>query len=59
MSTKLVFLFLSVFLASGVEWVEALTIVLAVGITRQWRSTLFGIAAASTMSPMLSAALSS
>ena len=43
---KLLFLFLSVFLASSVEFVEALTIVLAVGITRQWRSTLFGVAAA-------------
>jgi uncharacterized membrane protein len=44
---KFVFLFLSVFLASSVEFVEALTIVLAVGITRQWRSTLIGVAAAS------------
>jgi uncharacterized membrane protein len=41
-----VFLLFSVFLASTVEFVEALTIVLAVGITRQWRSTLFGVAAA-------------
>ena len=46
MSTKLVFLVVSVFLASTVEWVEALTIVLAVGITRQWRSTLIGVATA-------------
>ncbi|MFI5255078.1 MAG: COG4280 domain-containing protein [Candidatus Limnocylindrales bacterium] len=30
------------FLASIVEAVEALTIVLAVGVTRQWRSTLYG-----------------
>jgi uncharacterized membrane protein len=30
------------FLASLVEAVEALTIVLAVGVTRQWRSTLYG-----------------
>jgi len=43
---KLVFLVLSVFLASTVEFVEALTIVLAVGITRQWRGTMFGVAAA-------------
>jgi Ca2+/H+ antiporter, TMEM165/GDT1 family len=30
------------FLASGVEFVEALTIVLAVGLTRGWRSSLWG-----------------
>jgi uncharacterized membrane protein len=30
------------FLASAVEFVEAVTIVLAVGTTRQWRSTLIG-----------------
>lgn len=34
------------FLASLVEFVEALTIVLAVGVTRQWRSTLIGVVAA-------------
>jgi len=34
------------FLASAVEFVEAVTIVLAVGTTRQWRSTLLGTAAA-------------
>ena len=44
---KLTFLFLSVFLASSVEFVEALTIVLAVGLTRQWRSTLLGVLTAS------------
>jgi uncharacterized membrane protein len=37
---------LSVLLASGVEAVEALTIVLAVGTTRSWRSALWGVAAA-------------
>jgi uncharacterized membrane protein len=37
---------LPAFLASIVEFVEALTIVLAVGVTRQWRSTLIGVAAA-------------
>ncbi len=36
----------STFLASGVEAVEALTIVLAVGLTRGWRSTITGVAAA-------------
>jgi uncharacterized membrane protein len=41
-----VFLFLAAFLASAVEGVEALTIVLAVGVTRGWRSTLGGVAAA-------------
>src|ERR1700690_2302474 len=34
------------FVASVVEFVEALTIVLAVGMTRQWRSTLIGVGAA-------------
>ena len=39
-------LLLSVFLASAVEFVEALTIVLAMGVTRGWRSALAGVAAA-------------
>src|SRR3979411_1862290 len=42
-ATGAVFLVLSSFLASTVEMVEALTIVLAVGVTRQWRSTLIGV----------------
>lgn len=41
-----VFLVLAAFLASSVEMVEALTIVLAVGVTRGWRSTLAGVAVA-------------
>jgi uncharacterized membrane protein len=41
-----VLLVLSSFLASAVEMVEALTIVLAAGLTRGWRSTLTGVAAA-------------
>ena len=41
-----IFLFLSSFLASSVEMVEALTIVLAVGLIRGWRSALIGTAAA-------------
>ena len=36
----------SSFLASGVEVVEAATIVLAVGVTRGWRSTWLGVGAA-------------
>lgn len=36
----------STFIASAVEFVEAVTIVLAVGVTRQWRSTLVGAGAA-------------
>ena len=38
------FLVLSTFLAAGVEGIEALTIVLATGITRGWRSALWGMA---------------
>jgi uncharacterized membrane protein len=34
------------FLASAVETVEALTVVLAVGLTRGWRSAFFGVGAA-------------
>src|ERR1700733_7892130 len=37
---------LSVFLACCVEAVEALTIVLAVGSTRSWRSAFYGVGAA-------------
>jgi uncharacterized membrane protein len=39
-------LVITVFLACAVEAVEALTIVLAAGLTREWRSTLQGMAAA-------------
>src|ERR1700730_2118358 len=42
-TTGAIFLVLSSFLASTVEMVEALTIVLAVGVSRQWRSTLIGV----------------
>ena len=44
MSTRAVILVLAAFLASAVEMVEALTIVLAVGVTRGWRSALIGVA---------------
>src|SRR5579859_7648660 len=37
---------LPAFLASVVEWVEAFTIVLAVGNTRGWRSPVWGTVAA-------------
>jgi len=40
-----VFLFLSAFLASAVEMVEAVTIVLASGLARGWRSSLTGVGA--------------
>ena len=40
------FLVLAAFLACSVEMVEALTIVLAVGVTRGWRSTIIGTATA-------------
>jgi uncharacterized membrane protein len=43
---RVAFLFLAAFLASGVEMVEALTIVLAVGVTRSWRSALIGVGTA-------------
>ena len=39
-------LILTVFVACAVEAVEALTIVLAAGLTREWRSTFQGMAAA-------------
>ena len=37
------------FLASAVEAVEALTIVLAVGLTNGWRTALLGVAAGSAV----------
>src|SRR5712671_6540870 len=52
-----VLLFLATFLASAVEAVEALTIVLAVGVVRGWRSTLFGVGAASLVLAAIIAAL--
>ena len=38
--------FLSSFLASAVEVVEAVTLVLAAGVTRGWRSTWIGVGCA-------------
>jgi Ca2+/H+ antiporter, TMEM165/GDT1 family len=46
MSASLVFVAVSAALASGVEFVEALTIVLAVGFTKGWRDAFEGTAAA-------------
>jgi uncharacterized membrane protein len=57
MSTGDTFLFLSAFLASGVEFVEALTIVLAAGLARGWRSSLTGLAAATLVLAVITAAL--
>jgi uncharacterized membrane protein len=51
------FLVASAFLASAVEFVEALTIVLASGITRGWRSSLIGLAAATAALAVIVAAL--
>jgi uncharacterized membrane protein len=48
---------LSVFLACAVEAVEALTIVLAVGFTRSWRSALTGMGVAVVVLAALIAAL--
>jgi uncharacterized membrane protein len=45
------------FLASAVEMVEALTIVLGVGVVRGWRSTLIGTGAAGIVLGILVAAL--
>jgi uncharacterized membrane protein len=54
---KDVFLVASAFLASAVEGVEALTIVLAMGVTRGWRSALAGTIAASLVLAVVIAAL--
>lgn len=52
-----VLLFLAVFAACAVEAVEALTIVLAVGLSHGWRSALQGVAAGVLVLAMLVAAL--
>lgn len=44
---------LTVFVATAVEMVEALTIVLAVGVSRGWRSTLEGASAATVLLVLL------
>jgi len=50
-------LILTVFIACVVEAVEALTIVLATGITREWRSTFQGMAAALVALAVITAAI--
>src|SRR5438046_657050 len=50
-------LFLAVFAAAAVEAVEAVTIVLAAGLTRGWRSALAGAAAASAVLAVIVAVL--
>jgi uncharacterized membrane protein len=50
-------LFVTTFFASAVEAVEALTIVLAVGVVRGWRSTLTGVGAATIVLAAIVAAL--
>jgi len=52
-----VVLVVAVFLASSVEMVEALTIVVAAGVSRGWRSALEGVAAALVLLAVLVAAL--
>ncbi len=57
MSSAQLSLVVSVFLASAVEAVEALTIVLAVGITRRWSSALLGAGAGLAILALLTVAL--
>jgi uncharacterized membrane protein len=54
---KDVLLVVSAFLASAVEMVEALTIVLASGLARGWRSSLIGVGAATLALAVVVAAL--
>jgi uncharacterized membrane protein len=51
------FLIASAFLASTVEFVEALTIVLAAGVSRGWRSALAGLGAATLVLAVIVAVL--
>jgi uncharacterized membrane protein len=57
MTTSSLLIFLGAFLASAVEDVEALTIVLGVGTVRGWRSTLIGAGAAAVVLAAVIAAL--
>ena len=53
MSTSTILIVGGAFLASAVEMVEALTIVLGVGVVRGWRSTLIGAGAAGIVLALL------
>jgi uncharacterized membrane protein len=57
MSTGAILIVAGAFLACAVEMVEALTIVLGVGVVRGWRSTLIGVGAAGIVLVLLVAAL--
>jgi uncharacterized membrane protein len=57
LSTSSILIVAGTFLASAVEMVEALTIVLGVGVVRGWRSTLIGVGAATIVLAGLVAAL--
>ena len=57
MTTSAVVLVLAVFGASAVEMVEALTIVLAAGVSRGWRSAFEGAAVAAVVLAVLVAAI--
>jgi uncharacterized membrane protein len=56
-STGATLIVLGAFLASAVEMVEALTIVLGVGTVRGWRSTLIGVGTATVVLAVVVAAL--
>ena len=57
MSTGTILIVAGAFLACAVEMVEALTIVLGIGIVRGWRSTLIGAGVAGVVLVLLIAAL--
>src|SRR6185436_16671053 len=56
MTTSEILIFAGAFLACAVEMVEALTIVLGVGVVRGWRSTMIGVGAAALVLTALVAA---
>ena len=56
-STAAIGVLVASFLASGVEFVEALTIVLAMGVARSWRAALWGTALAAAALSIVTASL--